>query len=173
MHLSFIPVTKFNIDTYLTTGITAYREHYLHLWQNNDPTPFINAFLTKECVTTSLVDSSQLFYLIKLKENIVGILNLTLDSKKGAFLSEANLLLNKIYLLKEYAVQGIGSKTLKFVERLAEKNKKDVVWLYAMKKGRPLDFYKKHNYKIVKESCIDLPNVLDTEKEMWLMAKNL
>jgi GNAT superfamily N-acetyltransferase len=173
MHLSFITVTKHNIDKYLTTGITAYKEHYLHLWKNNNPSPFIHSFLTKESVTQSLADSSQLFYIIKFKGNIAGILNLTLDSKKGAFLSKENLLLNKIYLLKKYAVQGIGSKTIKFVEQLAEKNKKDVVWLYAMKKGKPLDFYKKHNYKIVKESCIDLPNVLDAEKEMWLMAKNL
>lgn len=100
MHPSYIPVTKYNIDNYITTGIKSYKEHYLHLWNNNDPSPFIEAFLTKESVVKSLEDSSQLFYLIKIKDNIAGILNLTLDSKKGSFLSKENLLLNKIYLLK-------------------------------------------------------------------------
>lgn len=172
MNIQFSPVTENNLHHYLTTGIQSYKEHYLHLWKNSDISPFVNAFLTKESVTNSLKDPLQLFYIIKTDEKDVGILNVTLNAKKGIFLSPNNLLLNKIYLLKAYSNLGIGTKTLEFVYELAKKHQKNLVWLYAMKKGKPLQFYKKHGYQVIQEAFIELPNVLDKEKEMWLMAKH-
>jgi len=171
MEVTFTPVTAVHIETYLLVGITSYKEHYLHLWENKDPSPFINAHLTKEGVLKGLTDSKQLFYIISADKHNVGILNITFDAHKEN--SKNNLLLNKIYLLKAYSGIGIGSKTLDFIHNLAKKYKKEVVFLYAMKKGKPLNFYKKHGYTIVEEAFIDLPKVLDTEKEMWLMTKNV
>lgn len=171
MKIDFLPVSEENIQRYIEVGIQSYTEHYLHLWKNQDPSPFINAYLTKSKVVSNLKDSNQLFFIIAFNGLDVGILNITLDDKKGYFLSERNVLLNKIYLLKNYSNIGIGTKTLLFTEELARKRNKEIVWLYAMKKGKPLSFYKKHNYKIIEDSCIALEQVLDEEKEMWLMAK--
>lgn len=42
-----------------------------------------------------------------------------------------------------------------------------------MKKGKPLKFYLKHNYTIIKEALVELPHILENEKEMWLMAKKV
>ncbi|GMN09499.1 hypothetical protein MTsPCn9_00450 [Croceitalea sp. MTPC9] len=173
MEVNLEPVTLSNIEFYISVGIQSYKEHYLHLWKNQDPSPFINAHLTKESVVQTLNDSKQLFYLIKANEFNAGILNLTLDSDKEPCIPKKNLLLNKIYILQSYSGKGIGSKTLSFVHELAKRHEKDSVWLYAMKKGKPIRFYKKHKYRIVKESYIELPNVLETEKEMWLMERKL
>lgn len=173
MNLNFIPVNEENLTRYLQVGIQSYEEHYLHLWENSDPTPFIDAFLTQQSVKDALKDSHQLFYIIQCNQKDVGILNLTINNEKGNFLSKNNLLLNKIYLLKSYSSLGIGTMTLAFVQNLAKNKQKDVVWLYTMKKGNPLSFYLKHGYKIIKEAFIELPKVLEKEKEMWLMAKNI
>lgn len=173
MSLNFISVNKGNLSRYLQVGIQSYKEHYLHLWENSDPTPFIEAFLTQQSVKDALKDSHQLFYIIQCNQEDVGILNLTINNEKGDFLSKNNLLLNKIYLLKSNSSLGIGTRTLDFVHNLAKNKQKDVVWLYTMKKGNPLSFYRKHGYKIIKEAFIELPKVLEVEKEMWLMAKNI
>ena len=171
MEVNIEPVTLVNIEFYISVGIKSYKEHYVHLWKDEDPSPFINAHLTKESVIQALNDSKQLFYLIKADGNNVGILNVTLDSDKEACIPKKNILLNKIYLLNSYSGKGVGSKTLGFVHDLAKKHKKEIIWLYAMKKGKPLEFYKKHGYSIIKEAFIELPNVLDEEKEMWLMQR--
>ena len=65
MEINFIPVNEKNIDTYIEVGIKSYKEHYLHLWKNQDPSPFINAFLNKVYVLEALKSTTQLFYLIK------------------------------------------------------------------------------------------------------------
>lgn len=173
MNIDFLPVTTKHVHRYVKVGIQSYKEHYLHLWENQDPSPFINAYLTPDKVDGFLKDHNQLFYIIVFDSKDVGILNITLDDEKGYFLSHRNLLLNKIYLLKAYSAMGIGGKTLLFTEELARKHQKEIVWLYTMKKGKPLSFYKKHEYKIIKESAIELEHVLDQEKEMWLMAKGV
>ena len=173
MEINFIPVNEKNIDTYIEVGIKSYKEHYLHLWKNQDPSPFINAFLNKAFIIEALKSTTHLFYLIKADSEIFGILNVSLNSEKGFFLSKENLLLNKIYILKAYTEKGIGTSALKFTENLAIEMKKDVVWLFAMKKGKPLKFYLKHNYTIIKEALVELPHILENEKEMWLMAKKV
>ncbi len=173
MEVTIDAVTKENINDYIAVGIQSYKEHYLHLWQNNDPTPFIDAYLKKEPILKALKDPKQLFYLIKAGTSNVGILNLTFDLEQEKNIPKRNLLLNKIYLLKSYSGMGIGSKTLEFVYDLGKKYQKKVLWLYAMKKGKPLNFYKNHGFDVLKEAFIHLPHVLDEEKEMWLMVKKL
>ena len=173
MEVTFDPVSDANIDAYITVGTQSYKEHYLHLWQKRDPSPFINAHLTKASVLKALKDLNQFFYLVKVGKENAGILNITIDSEKEKSISKHNLLLNKIYLLNSFSGKGVGSKTIGFVNKLAKEHKKDTILLYAMKKGKPLDFYKKHGYQIIKEAFINLPNVLDKEKEMWLMRLKL
>lgn len=173
MEVTFEPVSNTNIDSYISVGITSYKEHYLHLWQNQDPSPFINAHLTKQSIIKGLNNPKQLFFLIKVNKENAGVLNITIDSEKEKSICKNNLLLNKIYLLNSFSGKGVGSKTIDFVNKLAREYKKNSILLYAMKKGKPLDFYKKHGYQIIKEAFIDLPRVLDKEKEMWLMKLKL
>ena len=42
-----------------------------------------------------------------------------------------------------------------------------------MKKGKAKNFYQKHGYKIIGESNVELSGVLEEEKAMWVMAKEL
>jgi len=173
MEVIFNPVSNANIDSYISVGIQSYKEHYLHLWQDQDPSPFINKYLTKQSVIEGINNQKQLFYIVKVNKENAGILNITIDSEKEKSICKHNLLLNKIYLLNSFSGKGVGSKTIDFVNQLALEYKKDSILLYAMKKGKPLDFYKKHGYQIIKEAFIDLPRVLDKEKEMWLMKLKL
>ena len=173
MEVIFNPVSNANIDSYISVGIQSYKEHYLHLWQDQDPSPFINKYLTKQSVIEGINNQKQLFYIVKVNKENAGILNITIDSEKEKSICKHNLLLNKIYLLNSFSGKGVGSKTIDFVNQLALEYKKDSILLYAMKKGKPLDFYKKHGYQIIKEAFIDLPRVLNKEKEMWLMKLKL
>ncbi|WP_350287552.1 GNAT family N-acetyltransferase [uncultured Croceitalea sp.] len=173
MNLIYEPVTAANLLDYIRVGIQSYQEHYLHLWENGDPSSFVNAYLTETSVLPALKDPKQGFYLIKEKDTPLGILNVTFDAPRANFLSKDNLLLNKIYLLKSQSGRGVGAKTLDFVEQLAIKHDKNLVWLLAMQKGKPKDFYQKHRYKIIEAAEIQLSGVLHSEKAMWLMAKQL
>ena len=173
MDINFIPVDMHNAKAYITVGIQSYKEHYLHLWENADPAPFINEFLSLDGLLAEIKKPSSLFYIVQQESKDVGILNFTLDKANPYFPSTASLLLNKLYLIRSASKRGIGKASLEFTNRIAKTYKKKIVWLYTMKKGETKDFYGRNGYKVVAEAEITLPHVLEDEKEMWVMAKVL
>lgn len=172
MDINFEPLTLEKVETYIEVGLTSYNEHYLHLWKNQDASAFIEQNLTKEAVIESLTEPNQKHYNVQAGRVNIGILKLTLDAERKE-IPPKNILLNKIYLLQKFSGQGFGKKTLMFVERLARKNQRNFIWLYAMKKGKAKDFYQKNGYKILGDTVIALSGILDNESEMWVMGKTI
>ena len=167
------PVTESNLDIYLTVGVRSYCQHYLHLWENNDPNPYISHGLTKEVVQPELKNPNALHFLVQWENNTVGILKLVKDCGIDELSDHDTLKAEKIYLLKEYAGKGIGKVVLGFVEEKARELNKKTIWLDAMQKGKPVLFYQKNGFNIKRESEVTLPHVRPSEKAMWILTKDL
>ena len=166
-------VTASTLDTYVSVGKKSYNEHYLHLWENEDPTPYISNGLTNSVVKQELSNPNTLNYLVKMEDDVVGIVKLVKDCGLDEFSPEESLNAQKIYLLKAYAGQGIGKKVLLWIENYARNLKKKVVWLDTMQKGGPIQFYKKNGYVIKRKSELALPGAKPSEKAMWVLTKQL
>ncbi|MDF0706449.1 MAG: GNAT family N-acetyltransferase [Bacteroidota bacterium] len=171
--ITLVPVTQQNLETYVTVGVKSYCEHYLHLWENEDPTPYISHGLTKEVVERELKDENALNFLIDLNQVTVGILKLVKNCGIDEISDLAALKAEKIYLLKEHAGKGIGKQVLQVIEDMARQLNKKTVWLDSMQKGNPILFYQKNGYQIKRESEVVLPHVKPSEKAMWILTKNL
>ncbi|MER3317711.1 MAG: GNAT family N-acetyltransferase [Allomuricauda sp.] len=171
--LILIPVTEKNLEKYVDVGVKSYCEHYLHLWENEDPTPYISHGLTAEVVERELKDPNAVNYLINLNEKTVGILKLVKNCGIDEISDTDALKAEKIYLLKEHSGKGIGKQLLEFIEETARGLNKKVVWLDAMQKGKPVHFYQKNGYVIKRESEVVLPNAKPSEKPMWILTKTL
>lgn len=167
------PVTRVNLNEYVTVGVKSYCEHYLHLWKDQDPTPYISYGLTKEVVDRELQDANALNYLIKLNEETVGILKLVQNCGIDEISDADALKAEKIYLLKEHSGKGLGKHVLEFIEDMARKLNKKFVWLDAMQKGNPVLFYQKNGYVIKRESEIPFSGAKPNEKAMWILTKKL
>ena len=161
------------LDTYVSVGQKSYREHYLHLWENEDPTPYISDGLTASVVERELSEPNSLNYLVKMGNAIVGIVKLVKDCGVDELSPEESLKAEKIYLLKAYAGQGLGKKVLEWIENYARSLKKKVLWLDTMQKGNPIQFYQKNGFVIKRESELVLPGAKSSEKAMWILTKQL
>lgn len=173
MKIAIRPLTENQIETYVAVGKQSYFAHYLHLWHHNDPTSFVAEHLTVQAIKKGLLDPDQFFYIIYNENNPVGILKLTLDADDFDTIPKKNVLLNKIYLIKEYTGQGLGAQCLNFVESFARDQRRKVIWLYTMKKGKAIHFYKKWGYHIYDEATIKLEGIRNEEAEMWVMKKSI
>lgn len=171
--VSLEPVIQDNLNEYLAVGVKSYCEHYLHLWENEDPTPYISYGLTKEVVERELQDPNAFNYLIQQNNKNVGILKLVKNCGIDEIADTDALKAEKIYLLKEHSGKGIGKQVLQFIEDTARDLNKKIVWLDAMQKGNPIHFYQKNGFTIKRESEVVLPRVKPTEKAMWILTKNL
>ncbi len=166
-------VRKESIDTYIQVGKQSYCEHYLHLWKNKNPSPYLNSSFTREVVQGELKNTNAINFLVKADHATAGIVKLLLNEPLDEFSAKDSLLAQKIYLLKAYSGKGIGTKVLQLIEEYAKSRNKKVVWLDTMKKGKPINFYLKHGYNIKKSGELKLPGAIPSERPMWILTKQL
>ena len=167
------PIDRKTVETYIDIGTRSYKQHYLHLWENRDPSPYINESFTEEVLNDELHDRNIGLFIIYSDEAPVGILKIIIDQEVGDYSSKEALLLQKIYLLQEYSGKGIGSKALTYTENFARKQNKKVLWLDAMKKGPAVHFYLKKGFQVLKEVRHKSTKVLSEQSRMCIMTKKL
>lgn len=171
--IHFEPLTPVTYQEYIAVGTKAYDQHYLHLWPNQDSSPYISTSFTLQVLKKEEQAKNTLLYVIKRNGIGVGILKFTLDSCLGPYSKNEALYIDKIYIQNEYSGKGIGKKTLRFVQLRAKEMGKKLIWLDTMQKGPALNFYLKNDFEIYGESQIQLPNVIEVEKHMYIMIKKL
>ncbi len=167
------PLRQNTVDKYIAIGTQSYHEHYLHLWENRDPHPYISRSFTNKIVSNDLQNPNLLHFLVKVGDDTAGIVKLVLNSPLDEHTAEEALLAQKIYLLKNYSGKGLGKKVLQLIEQYAKNLKKKVLWLDTMQKGGPIQFYLKNGFKIKKESELRIPHAVPSEKPMWVLTKQL
>ncbi len=166
-------LSKASIKDYIGTGIKSYRQHYLHLWPNQDPTPYIESSFTAKVVEGEMADANNRHFVIFYKEAAAGILKIVLDSPVKGFSKREAMFLEKVYLLKAYSGKGLGGAVLKFVLDYSRKLGKKALWLCTMQKGPALQFYLKNGFTIVEESLLSLKGAIEEERPMYLLVKRI
>ena len=166
-------VTPEYINTYIETGIQSYKQHYLHLWENEDPTPYLSTSFTPEILEQELADGNAENFLVKVDNTVIGIVKLILDKALDEYDAHSALLIQKIYLLREFSGKGYGQQLIAQIETYAKKLGKTLIWLDTMQKGQAIHFYQKNGFSIYKASELKLPHAVQEERPMWILTKAL
>ncbi len=171
--IQLTPVSKDLVDTYITVGIKSYEQHYLHLWKNQDPTPYISTSFTPEVLRQELEDDNVENFLVKVDTRSIGIVKLAKNKSLDDYHASSSLLIQKIYLLHEFSGKGYGHQLIKTLESYAKALGKNLIWLDTMQKGPALDFYLQNGFSIHKAIELNLPDAIPEEKPMWILTKEL
>ncbi|GGD56778.1 GNAT family N-acetyltransferase [Muriicola marianensis] len=167
------PVIVETLDLYCKIGEQAYRDHYLHLWPDQDPSPYIENSFRARLVQTELVQKNNLHYLVRSGATIIGIAKLVLNKNPKGLIFSDPVFLEKIYLLKEYTGKGYGPKVLSTLHDRARQLGMGYICLSTMQKGRALSFYLKMGYEILREEVLPFENAIPEEKGMYLLGRSL
>ncbi len=171
--ITFEPLVPSLYHHYINIGTTAYNQNYRHLWPNGDTSTYIQNSFTKEILLKEEQDKNTALYLLKMKDDYVGILKITLDMAIAKLNKLEALYLDKIYIQKEYTGMGIGRETLKFIETKARELSKKAIFLGSMQNGHALSFYLANNFSIIDTSKVPFENVLEEEKPMYILLKEI
>lgn len=169
----FEPITPALYEVYIKIGTLAYNQHYHHLWPDGETSTYIQNSFTKKVLLKEERNNNTALFLIKINHNFSGILKLTLDKAIATYDKQESLYLDKIYILKEYTGMGIGRKTMEFITNKAKSLDKKVIYLEAMQKGPALGFYKKNSFNIINTTQVPFKNVIEKEKPMYILLKEI
>ncbi len=167
------PLSVATFSIYCKIGEQAYRDHYLHLWPREDPSPYIESSFTKVVLKEEVKDPDCSHFVIRCGNEGIGILKLIRDKGIGEIPHKGSMLLEKIYLLRKFTGKGHGKQVLEQLETIALQYDIRHLWLATMKKGRALQFYQELGYSIIGEQELPFENAKPDEKEMYLLAKKL
>lgn len=118
-------------------------------------------------------DNNTSLFLIKINESYAGILKYTRNKAIDKYDKEASLYIDKIYVQKEFARLGIGRKTIEFIIKKAKELSKKVIYLESMQKGPALAFYLASGFSIINTTKVPFENVIEEEKPMYILLKEL
>jgi len=167
------PLRPACFEEYCRLGEQAYREHYLHLWPNSDPSPYLESSFTGTILNKEYRDPNAVHFIIRKESTGIGILKLQHRTSFEGYKNEAALLLEKIYLIREHTGKGYGKIILALVEVYARDLEKKSILLDTMKKGRALSFYINYGFRVVGEKELPFQNALQEERGMYLLFKEL
>jgi GNAT superfamily N-acetyltransferase len=171
--ISIEPLVESQYSTYIEVGTMAYRQHYLHLWKDQNPLPYIKISFTIEVLRNEALNGNTKLFLIYEGAFAIGILKINKDHALGNIPPNEVLLLDKMYILNEYSGRGVGRQVLDFVEKMARASNKKAITLNAMKHGPALDFYKKNGFEIFDEKRLEFASVRNDQRGMYVMFKTL
>lgn len=171
--VELVPLTTGSIGLYCKLGEQAYRDHYLHLWPNGDPTPYIEISYTNKVVTKEMSDPNNLHYLIRAERKYIGIAKGIKNRQPVEMDMSEPFFLEKIYFLKAFTGRGYGEDALRTLHATVRKMGMHSVYLLTMRKGRALAFYQKMGYRILREALLPFENAVPEERGMYVLGKIL
>ena len=164
-------LTPAETGEFIRTGCAAYTDHYCHLWPSGDPMPYLSRNFTPQRLESDMTNPALIHWLILWEEAYVGICKLDLSKNSGGFFEGPSLFVEKIYFRKSLTGMGLGSLVMEAVAQLAIHMGRRFVWLETMQKGPAKRFYKKLGYRVLGETAVPYPEVLPSEKAMWIMGR--
>lgn len=171
--MEIIPLTEDGFDSYIEIGKKAYDQHYLHLWKNQDSSPYHESSFTRDVLQKEATDDATELSIIHYDGEAAGVLKIIKDSPIHPYSAEDALLLEKIYILKGYTGKGIGKEVLDFTEQRAKELRKKIVWLDTMQNGPALHFYLAYGFEIHSETKLHFETVHDRKRPMYQLVKTL
>lgn len=165
-----LPVVPANALAYCETGVQAYREHYLHLWQEGDPSPYLERHFSLEQVLADLEKPALRHGLLQYGQQWAGIFKLDLGRDSGGFYPGQALFVEKIYLKKAYTGLGLGGALIQGLRAYARSIGRRALWLETMQKGPAQSFYLQQGFRYISDAEVPYPQVLPREKAMWVMG---
>lgn len=171
--VTIIPITTSELHTLQDIALNAYGDHYLHLW-NDGAAWYIERSFSDAALKSELEDPNAAFFLIYAADELVGFLKLNIDKELDGYVAEEALELERIYLTKAAAGQGIGKQLMDFTKQFALNHKKKVIWLKAMDTSfDAMRFYEQNCYTKCGTYTLDFEAMKPEYRGMVIMKLDL
>ena len=146
---------------------------YRHLWTDNGAFYFEKNYSITN-LEKELAEIGSVYYFIRYKTTIIGILRIQFGKECIDFPGEAATKLHRIYLDPKVHGLGIGQLLLDWTIEQSKVHLSSVLWLEAMDtQKQSLQFYQKNNFQISGSFKLEVPNIIEKWQGMHTMYLRL
>ncbi len=152
-----------------------YVQYYLYLWYDAGEW-YQQTRYHPDILAEELSNPQSEFYWIRQGDQKAGYVKINLAAQVKEFDSPSGrrgLEIERIYLYREFAGQGLGKKALMWVEAQARQQEYDFLFLYTMDSSDARLFYEKLGYQKVAVKRLPFEKMKPEYRDMYLMIKEL
>ncbi|HWJ26996.1 MAG TPA: GNAT family N-acetyltransferase [Flavisolibacter sp.] len=170
--LSIEPCTEADIPEISRIGYASYVPNYMYLWQAEKYGHwYMDLSFSEDSLRKQFEMSGAAFYLIYEDEIPVGMVKtvrgISVDGKEV----NESIELEKIYILKEYAAKGIGSKVMTLLIADAKRSGCTKIWLKSMDSSKSVTFYQKNGFEIIGHERLPYEGFKEEYRNMVILER--
>lgn len=151
----------------------TYSEHFEYLWEDEGK-DYIAKHFNEEILESELGDADILYFAGYFDDEIAGYLKLRPQNTLSMFGESDAFEIERIYLTKRAQGKGIGKKMMNLALEIAEKMRKETIWLKVMDGNeRSIKFYERFGFSKCGAEQLNLPKVKTEHRGMFVMRKFL
>jgi diamine N-acetyltransferase len=155
------------------TAIRAYRDHYLHLWDDLGQW-YLEYSFSRPVLEKEISQPWNHFFLVRYQEKIVGFVKINQESSPEQELSAPAMELERIYLYALAAGKGLGTRIMQWLFRFSKDSGKELLWLKTMDSSREaISFYQKMGFNALGTHRLNFERMKPEYRGMLILGKRL
>lgn len=124
-----------DLETLRNVCITTFQDAFASVNTEEDMNDYLQKSFNRQQIEKELSHPRSVFYLAYYKNELAGYLKINFGPAQTDINDDASLELERIYILKEYQGNGLGSMLLEKVVEIARENDLDYIWLGVWEKN--------------------------------------
>ena len=165
--------TTEDVETLAKIGWQSFDEAFADHPANHpdDMKVYMDEAFSVETIAADLRDEKTVYLIASLATEIAGYAKINFDAREDGITGENTLELCRLYALDKFIGKGIGKSLMLALFELAEKQKRDTIWLGVWEFNfRAQAFYKKFGFEKCGEHVFQLGSDPQTD---WLMQRKI
>ncbi len=145
---NFYKIKPEDLEKLLEISKKTFRDAFYHLNNPDSFNEYAQKAFTKEKLLSEIIHPCSEFYFLKIGENIAGYCKLNTHEVQTDIYDPESLEIERIYVLKEFQNQKLGSIMLDFIKNYSHHHGFNYLWLGVWDKNTDaIRFYTKSGFK--------------------------
>lgn len=173
MEIKLRPANRKDVPALQAMAVQSYHQHFTYLWTSDGLQTYLDKYYDLNTFYDFLAAPDRQVYLACSQAQIAGYI--VVHSQKNWQGDPLGFYVHRIYLLSNFAGQGVGSILMAQAEQLAREMSSRYLWLEVMQSSKDsIEFYRRRGFEIISASRFDiLPMKTEELAKMWIMKKPL
>ncbi|MBA3827840.1 MAG: GNAT family N-acetyltransferase [Taibaiella sp.] len=162
--LTIRKVTPADIDALSDVSITTFKETYTEHNTPENMELYMDEYFNPERLKEEIEDDRNVFFFAYIDDEIAGYIKLSVNKQPAALKKATAIEIERIYVLKKYHDQKIGSALLSYSISYSITHGYDMLWLGVWESNeRAINFYKRWGFEIFGDHIFQLGTEAQTD----------
>lgn len=163
-NIEFYKLTLVDLPILKIIGRQTFYDAFISQNSVENMADYLDKSFNDEKLEAELNEPNSSFYFAKYNDEIIGYLKINFAMAQTDLKDKEALEIERIYVLKDFQGQKIGTRLLNFTIKIAKRTNLKYIWLGVWDENkRAISFYQKHGFKVFSSHSFKMGDDIQTD----------